>query len=95
MYLTQTKIATDFDVRARVAAAAATEGVTDAGIDPNVWADEWRLVWAAAPGWSDAWDSAIAGGIPNPGANESVITDLQILSQVQAMKPFRLIGDVA
>ena len=37
------------------------------------------------PGWDDAWDSAIASGIEDPGGNEGVITDGMILSGVQAV----------
>jgi hypothetical protein len=88
MYLTQGQIAADADMNTRVAQAAAQEGVTDAHIDPDVWTNEWRRVWSAAPGWSDAWESALAGNNENPGADPAVITDGQILSQVQGMKPF-------
>lgn len=88
MYLTQGQIAADEDMRVRVAQAAAQEGVTDAGIDPDVWTNEWKRVWASAPGWSEAWESAEAGGNETPGADPAVITDGQILAQVQGMKPF-------
>jgi len=95
MYLTQTDIAHNSAMLNRVAAAAATEGAADAGVDPFTWAAEWALVWAAAPGWADAWDSAKASDIADPGRDESVITDTMILSQVQAMEPFTRLGEVA
>jgi len=88
MYFTQGLIADDADMRVRVAQAAAQEGVTDEHIDPDIWANEWKRVWASAPGWSDAWESALAGDNPRPGADPAVITDGQILAQVQGMKPF-------
>lgn len=93
MYLTQSIIADDSYMRLRVSSAAAQEGVTEVGIDPDLWAFEWRRVWAAAPGWAEAWESAQAGGVVDPGASASVITDSMILSQVQAMKPFLLVAD--
>jgi hypothetical protein len=60
------------------------------------WTVENRRTWAAAPGWDAAWESAKVShpadpeapvGTPlyDPGMDESVITDSQILSQVQAM----------
>jgi hypothetical protein len=39
----------------------------------------------SAPGWADAWASAEAASNPDPGRDEAVITDAQILSQVQAV----------
>lgn len=95
MYLTQSKIANDAAMQARVSSSAAQEGVTDEGIDPASWAYEWRLIWAASPGWAEAWESAEAGDNPSPGTDPAVITDAQILSQVQAMKPFTHIGGTA
>lgn len=93
MYLTQAAIADDQHMRLRVAQCAAQEGcATDAGIDPDWWTNEWRRVWSAAPGWSEAWESALAGGVAEPGADPAVITDAQILSQVQGMKPFTRVG---
>jgi hypothetical protein len=59
------------------------------------WTVENRRTWAAAPGWDAAWESAkvshpddpdaSAATYYDPGADEAVITDSQILSQVQAM----------
>lgn len=81
-YLTQNVISLDPDMTGRVAQAAASENVPE---DADTWTWTNRRIWAAAPGWDTAWLSAIAGGIPNPGADEAVITDGMILSQVQAM----------
>jgi hypothetical protein len=46
-------------------------------------ARSWDL--AATPGWADAWESAEAGGITDPGDNEGVITDSMILSRTQQL----------
>ena len=93
-YLTQTEIAGNYSMRNRVAAAAAEQNAPG---DPDEWANTNRRDWAAAPGWSDAWESAKVShptddpDDPNyspgydPGADEAVITDAQILAQVQAM----------
>ena len=92
-YLTQSIIADDPYMRLRVASAAAQEGCTDTGVDPDAWTLEWRRVWASAPGWDAAWESAQAGSIPDPGSKPDVITDSMILSQVQSMIPFVMISD--
>jgi hypothetical protein len=71
----------------RVAQCATEEGIPDA----EMWAGQNRRGWAAAPGWADAWSSAKvthgSGSGYDPGADEAVITDAMILSQVQAMAP--------
>lgn len=43
----------------------------------------WQIV--ISPGWDMAWDSALAGGVGNPGAAEDVITDAMILAVVQPL----------
>jgi hypothetical protein len=91
VYLTQSLIAADVAMTNRVAQAAAQEGVAEAGFDPDWWTNSWRRVWASSPGWDAAWESALASGIENPGANPTVITDGEILAQVQSMKPFTTI----
>jgi hypothetical protein len=99
MYLTQSAIADDSNMKLRVASCAAQQGITDVGIDPDQWTQEWRRVWSASPGWDAAWESALAN--PDnptgyqPGADPAVITDGQILAQVQAMMPFRHASNVA
>jgi hypothetical protein len=81
-YKTQSEMSMDGGIRNRCAQAAAQEGVEG---DPDVWTYDHRRQLAAAPGWEAAWDSAKANGNPDPGNDESVITDGMILSQVQAM----------
>jgi hypothetical protein len=75
-------------LQGRLAAAAAEEQATGAVLDPPT-ADGWVTVYrwhlCAAPGWGDAWASAVAAGRDDPGADPSVITDQQILSQTQAV----------
>lgn len=52
---------------------------------PEPWVAEhvWLLV--SSPGWSAAWESAVASEIEDPGAQEGVITDGMILGAVQPM----------
>ena len=86
-YLTQDEIANNRMMLNRVAQAAAQETVSS---DPDRWAYENRRTWAAAPGWSDSWESSKVTHPEedyDPGSDEAVITDGQILSQVQAMAP--------
>ena len=91
-YLVQDAIASSPGMRVRVAQCAAQENVPG---DPDQWTTDNRRDWASAPGWEDAWASAMAShpddGDPDtpaydPGRDEAVITDAMILSQVQAMK---------
>jgi hypothetical protein len=100
-YLTQDKIASNPSMQHRIAQAAAGEGVgssndpiTGMAYDPDRWTLERRRYWAAAPGWDDAWEYALnthpddhddATPPYDPGADNAVITDGQILAQVQSM----------
>jgi hypothetical protein len=75
-------------LRGRCTAAAAqeqTSGATLDPADPDEWVDAHIWTLAAAPGWSDAWASAVASGNPDPGRDEAVISDPMILSEVQAV----------
>ena len=85
-YLTQGAIAVNASMQTRIAQAAAQEQVAP---DPDAWTWSNRRQLAAAPGWDAAWESALASheGDPDydPGADEAVITDGMILSQVQSM----------
>jgi hypothetical protein len=84
-YLVQSQIAVNQTMFARVAQCAAQQAISE----PEVWAQANRRVWAAAPGWDDAWASALAShddGLYDPGSDEAVITDGMILGQVQAME---------
>ena len=87
-YLVQGVIAGNAAMLTRVAQAAAEEGRPD----PDGWTYTHRRTWAAAPGWDDAWESALVSHPPiegqdeyDPGRDEGVITDSMILSQVQSM----------
>jgi hypothetical protein len=74
-------MAEDLALNRRLTAAVAGEGI----LDPKGWlyARNWEVV--SQPGWSEAWASAVAGGVTNPGEDEGVITDGMILSGVQAV----------
>ena len=69
---------------AGVASEVAATGVGDAS-GTNFWIlnRSWDL--AATPGWADAWESAVANDILDPGADEGVITDGIILARVQPL----------
>jgi hypothetical protein len=84
-YLTQAHIAENIAMYKRVAQAAASEGIADA----DIWTNDNRRYWSAAPGWDEAWESAYASHPDepqyDPGSDEAVITDGMILSQIQSM----------
>jgi len=86
-YLTQNTIANNGFMFGRISQAAAEEGLAS----PEGWTSDNRRIWAASPGWDDAWESAIVSHPDDPeydpGADEAVITDGMILAQVQAMNP--------
>jgi len=81
-YSSQAALSGDQDFISRVSAAAAVEVAQPA--NPVTWAREhiWRI--AAAPGFADAYESAVVAEIPRPGNDPAVISDGQILSAVQA-----------
>ena len=72
-------LANDDDFISRVGFCAETEGST---FD---WGVENRYAVASAPGFSDAYATAIINDIPNPGRDPSVISDNQILARVQEL----------
>lgn len=84
-YLTQSLIAANGWMANRIAQCATEQGIEGA----DTWTAQNRRDWAAAPGWGDAWASALASHPDDetydPGRDEAVITDQMILSQVQAM----------
>jgi hypothetical protein len=80
-YKSVADMAENFALNRRITAAAAKESVDN----PQGWTQLYRWEVAGQPGWDAAWDSAVAGGIPDPGNNEGVITDGMILSGVQAV----------
>lgn len=81
-YSTIAKIAQDSLLGQRLTAAAAAEHKPRPYTD---WVAEFRWDLAATPGWSEAWESALAAGIENIGDDPGVITDGMILAAVQPM----------
>jgi hypothetical protein len=79
-YNTINTCANDQPFQGRLTAAAAAEGADD----PAAAAFQLRWPVAAASDIEAAYASALAAGNPNPGGDESVITDGMILSSVQA-----------
>lgn len=53
--------------------------------DPGVWQAQHSWDMAAQPGFGDAYASALAAGVEEPGNDQSVISDQQILSAVQTI----------
>lgn len=79
-------LARDQDFLSRVSACYAQE--TPLGqltTDPHQWAVQHQWDLASAPGFGDAYASALASDNPAPGQDPSVITDPQILSAVQTL----------
>ena len=64
----------------RTRAAYAKEGVSTP--DPAWYQNQWLI--AADPSIEASYASALAGGNPNPGGDESAITDAMITAAVQA-----------
>jgi hypothetical protein len=81
-YSSQAALSGDGDFINRVSAAAAVE--VPQPTHPVTWARDhiWRI--AAAPGFADAYESAIVAEVERPGNDPAVISDAQILSAVQA-----------
>jgi hypothetical protein len=93
-YLAIAAIANDEFMRERMTAAATQQAhlgnsslVVQGpnGSDPQDWVNRNAYLWAASPSWGEKWASALAGGEEEPGKNEAVITDADILSTVQAL----------
>jgi len=74
-------LALDYDFAQRVRACAATENIAD----PMQWFTDHQWQIAATPGFGDKYAYAIDMNVPRPGWDESVITDPDILSAVQAL----------
>ena len=83
-YFDVAQLSGDGDFIDRVTAAYATDH-PDTAQDAPAWADTHRWNVAGQPGFGDAYASAIAGGVPNPGRDPAVISDAQILSAVQSI----------
>lgn len=90
-YLAIAAIASDPYMRERLNAAATQqaylENVTMQGQDPLVWVTTNRYVWASSPSWGEKWKFAVDGHPDDPeyepGKDEAVITDADILAAVQ------------
>jgi hypothetical protein len=82
-YSTGHLISQDQDLRNRAAIAAAEQGVTAGEEEHWVFLHARQL--AIQPGWREAWESALANGVEDPGADPAVITDGQILAAVQSL----------
>jgi hypothetical protein len=78
-YYTGWQLANDQHFLNRVGFCAEIEGL---GFE---WGIEHRMQVAAAPGFAEAYESAIVAEVPNPGLDPAVISDPQILSAVQAV----------
>jgi hypothetical protein len=80
-YKTQFAITQDSNLTNRTIACAAMEKIPD----PATWVyrNQWQL--SAQPGWGQAYASAIANGIKEPGNDEGAITDGMILAAVQLL----------
>ena len=66
-------------------AAEVSAGLEGDASQSGAWVSRRSWDLAATPGWADAWESAEAGGISDPGANEGVITDGMILARLQQL----------
>lgn len=73
----------DYDFQQRVTACYVTEEPTDS--EPSQWMMKhiWQI--ASAPGFGDKYAYAVNTGVQNPGRDEAVISDGDILSAVQAI----------
>jgi hypothetical protein len=79
-------LATDRDFRDRIAACYSQEQEpVVGGMHPLTWTDTYQFNIAGAPGFGDAYASAIAGGVEFPGKDPAVITDAMLLGAVQAL----------
>lgn len=77
-------MATDSDLRQRIAACAAKEGLTEP--HPTQWADKHQWQLAATPGWEEAWQYAReVGEVERLGLSDVVVNDTMILSAVQPL----------
>ena len=80
-YIDLPVLAADPDFRDRCIGCAALEG----NPAPEQWQYANKYAMAASPGFLDAYSSALAGGVPRPGADPAVISDDQILAAYQAL----------
>lgn len=83
-YIDVANMATDGNLRERIAACAAMEGITDP--HPRQWADDHQWQLAASSEWDEAWQYARETNVEDIGAHQGVINDAMILSAVQAVR---------
>lgn len=83
-YFDQAMLSNDGDFFQRVAACAQNE-INLGATHPTKWASDhiWEI--AAAPGFADAYATAVLNGVEQPGRDPSVISDEQILAAVVAV----------
>lgn len=79
----QATLSQDVDFYLRVSAAAQNEVDLDGQL-AQTWAANHVWAVAAAPGFADAYASAVASGVEFPGRDPSVISDEQIMAAVVA-----------
>lgn len=85
----------DDALQARVIAGTTQEAYENPGVHDTVFASVVRnsptaavtMLWPVALATEDEYASALAGGNPNPGGDEAVISDAMILSALQANWP--------
>lgn len=88
-YSDQALLSRDADFMFRLAACSATEiALGDTQATDWAMAHQWQV--SAAPGFADAYASALAAGVERPGNDPAVISDAQLLAAVQAMFPDQL-----
>jgi len=75
-------LSADNDFIMRTRAAAAQEGEAD----PVQWSNAYIWQMAGSPGFGDKYASALAAEVPRPGNDQSVISDPEILSAIQALR---------
>jgi len=76
----------DPDFRGRVIAAYSTETFNAyPHDDPEIWQRDHAWQVCSAPGFGDAYASALAAEVPRPGNDPAVISDAQITAAVQAI----------
>jgi hypothetical protein len=85
-YMDQAALSRDGDFAQRIAACGVNE-VEAAKANAMQWAAENQWLISSSPGFADKYASAVAGGVPRPGADPSVISDADILSAVQTLFP--------
>jgi hypothetical protein len=88
-YVAIAEIAADTWMGERMRAAASQQShLGNPPADPIQWVSDQRYVWASSPTWGEKWDYAKATHDDpsyQPGRDDAVITDADILATVQAL----------